>query len=348
MDATRRWRAGAVLALGVVGGTGLAGRPARAQEVVRDRDVTITGPRGRSIERITESVRGPGFAERDITIRRPGGTFQSETILRRGGGPGFRPGPGFGPGPRFYGGPRFGPPVIVNNGVGLGNGLLDLGIGAAAGAGIGYLVGAATRPVPPPVLVQPVVPVVPALGYVIPPPVVEYVAPQRYLPPVVPPQRVVVDPVADAMGRLSSHHNHSRRDGAITLGRLGDPRAVPALSERLKNDNAAEVRVASATALGAIGDPRAALILERATVYDKRQDVRDAAAAALARMPANVDPAAVPVPGPQPQALSGPTATPGGFANDPAATTTAPPEVDPIEQPPPPPVPATSTRRGPS
>jgi HEAT repeat protein len=145
---------------------------------------------------------------------------------------------------------------------------------------------------------------------------------------------VVIDPVADAVGRLQSHHDNSRRDGAYTLGRLRDPRALPALVERLKNDGNSEVRIACATALGEIGDPRAAIYLERVTIYDKKQKVRDAAAIALTRLPREAAPPVVSSPAPNPSNLApSPSVRPS----------TAPLEPESYERvPPPPPQPAFS------
>ena len=85
-------------------------------------------------------------------------------------------------------------------------------------------------------------------------------------PPQPPP---AFDAFADAMGRLKSFHARSRRDGALTLGRIGDPRAVPALNERLEHDFDKDVRVAAAWALGEIGDERGAVALERAVISDE-------------------------------------------------------------------------------
>ena len=287
----RNWgRTGLVIALGVGGWAGTIPSPARAQ-VVRERDTTITGPRGNSVTRDLKSVRGPGFLDRQTTITRPGGSsMTSNTLIRRPGpapfagrgfgpGPGWGPRPGWGPGPRFFPGPS---EVIVNGGGGGGNGLLGLGIGAAAGTGLGFLLGRATSPQPV-VVAQPVpVPVAPVAAA----PPVEYVAPQPYQAAQPgQPNRVVVDPVAMAAQRLSSTHEPSRRDGVVTLGRLRDPRAIPPLVDRLKNDKATEVRVAAATALGDIGDPQAAVYLERSVVYDKKDSVRNAASAALAKLP---------------------------------------------------------------
>src|SRR5207249_687496 len=81
--------------------------------------------------------------------------------------------------------------------------------GASLGIGVpffGFAFGSPPPP-PPPVYIAPP-----------PPPVVVYNPPQRYLP-TPPPSTVVADPVANAMGRLSSSHDNSRRDGALTLGR---------------------------------------------------------------------------------------------------------------------------------
>jgi hypothetical protein len=89
------------------------------------------------------------------------------------------------------------------------------------------------------------------------------------------------DPVLLAIDRLSSFHANSRRDGALTLGRLGDPRAVPYLIQTLKTDSSRDVRIAAAIALGEIGGLDASTALERCIVYDKKQPVRDAAASAL-------------------------------------------------------------------
>ena len=104
-------------------------------------------------------------------------------------------------------------------------------------------------------------------------------------PPPGPQPPPAFDAVADAVGRLKSFHASSRIDGALTLGRIGDPRAVPALNERLEHDFDKEVRVAAAQALGEIGDERGAVALQKAVIHDKRADVRDAAKLALAKIP---------------------------------------------------------------
>ncbi len=97
-----------------------------------------------------------------------------------------------------------------------------------------------------------------------------------------PAQSSPLDPVVLAAQRLQSFHAASRREGAQTLGRLGDPRGVPPLVDALKHDSSREVRIAAATALGQIGGPESATVLERCIVYEKKEDVREAAATALA------------------------------------------------------------------
>ncbi len=309
----KRWiGAGLFLALGA------SSTVSWAQVVERERDVTITGPRGRSIQRSITTERGPGFVERQVNIQRPGGSFHSDTFAARaprpmgpGPGPGFR---GFGPGPvRGWGGwgPRPGI-VEVNNGISPGAAIL----GGAGLFGLGMVAGSAMNS-------QPAAPVYAAPAQ---PPVVLVNQPQPYSPTPPPPPTVVVDPVAEQVQRFQSYHSHSRRDAAAVLGRLRDPRAIPSLVDRLKHDNSTEVRVAAATALGEIGDPQSAIYLERVTIYDKKQAVRDAAAAALTRLPREV-PA---------QANAGvPAVGPGAGAPG-----------QPVENVPPPPAPVTATEPG--
>src|SRR5262245_42767107 len=89
--------------LGLITTLGLAtiGGPSWGQIV--EREVTITGPRGRSIERSFVSERGPaGVLSRQMTVQRPGATYRSAAQVVRP--PSFgRPGPvvrgGFGPRP---------------------------------------------------------------------------------------------------------------------------------------------------------------------------------------------------------------------------------------------------------
>ena len=58
-----------------------------------ERDTTITGPRGNSIERQVEIKRTPGSIERQVQIKRPGGTFERQVQVQRSGAGGVRRGP---------------------------------------------------------------------------------------------------------------------------------------------------------------------------------------------------------------------------------------------------------------
>lgn len=258
----------------MVFGLSLGVAPAWAQVVERDRTATVTGPRGRSITRSIQTERGPGFADRQVTVTRPGGTFQSNTAVQRGFSgvrPGSFPGPR-GVGPGWGGRPVFVQRnVVVNSGVPLGPAL----VGGAGLFGLGMLAGSAVSAPPPPP---------PVVVYNPPPVYVQGPAPIVVATPAPQPPVVVVDEVALAAQRLKSWHESSRSDAAGVLGRLRDPRAIPPLLDRLRNDHATSVRVASATALGEIGDPRAIPPLEKVTVYDKRQEVRDAATMAVGRI----------------------------------------------------------------
>ena len=71
----------------------------------------------------------------------------------------------------------------------------------------------------------------------------------------------------------------ARRDSAVALGQLGDPRAVEPLVKALGDDDR-YVRIAVATALGQLGDPRAVEPLVKA-LGDDNIDVRIAVATAL-------------------------------------------------------------------
>src|SRR3954469_18510536 len=115
----KRWcRTGMVLALGLA----RQAVPSWGQVVERERDVRVTGPHGRSIERSIKSERAPGMIDRQVTIHRPGGTYQSNALIERGPTTMHpRVGGGFGPHvavPRGGWGPRpfVGREVIINNG----------------------------------------------------------------------------------------------------------------------------------------------------------------------------------------------------------------------------------------
>ncbi|MGE3818798.1 MAG: HEAT repeat domain-containing protein [Isosphaeraceae bacterium] len=304
---------GPVLAVLIV--AGLATWPGIARAQSRERTVTATGPRGRTIERDFSSARGPGTLNRQATITRPGGTIQRDFSAGRAPGPAPFVSGGGGYGPRPPSNLFIERNVIVNRGPSRAGAFgLGAGVGALVGTGAGLLLGSAlSNPPPPPMYVTPA-PVVVAPA----PPTVVVNPPVRYQPS---PGTVVIDPVAMAVDRLGSSHANSRRDGAITLGRLGDPRALPALVDRLKYDKVKDVRIAAATALGQIGDPAAAIYLERAITYDKKQDVRDAAASALARLPRVV---------PAPDASLSETAVPLEPTYPPVSRTNPPPSPDPV------------------
>lgn len=302
----RPWcKAGLILA---VGASSAAGQ-------VVERDVKVTGPRGRTIERQVRTERGPGRVEREIDIKRPGGELHRDVVVQRGGGRvdrevnisrpggqyrgdvvaergGRRPPPTYG---REYGYVGHGDPHQVFVEAEVHEPPPDhpwgFGWGPALSIG-GHSFGLSIGPAHPPIYVAPPHP-----------PVVVVHPPVRYAP-APPPEEVVVDPVADAIARLSSYSAGSRRDGALTLGRLGDSRAVLPLIDRLKLDFDKDVRIASAWALSEIGDPRAGVALERAALFDKRQEVRDAASRAYRRLPAEGTPA--PAQGPPPAEARGP------------------------------------------
>ncbi len=73
-----------------------------------------------------------------------------------------------------------------------------------------------------------------------------------------------------------------RATAAVALGRLADPRALPALEEALHGDGSYAVRAAACAALGRIGDPVALPALIDA-LGDSDEYVRTAAEEALAR-----------------------------------------------------------------
>lgn len=250
------------------------GTSARAQGFSRERDVKVTGPGGRTIERRVEINRAPGFSERQVQISRPGGTFTRDVRVAGGG----RPGPMYRPGP----GPAFGhhhrPPVIVERGGWPGSGA-SFALGMLGGAALTAPFWA-PRVIEQPVIVEQPVVVAPQPMVVSAAPAVVVQQPAVVSAPVV----TAVDPldgVSLAAQRLQSHYPGSRREAAQTLGRLGDPRGVPPLVDVLKNDWFKDVRIAAAHALGEIGSPDAEAALERAVVYEKKEEVRDAAALAL-------------------------------------------------------------------
>ncbi len=310
------------------------GVPAPASGQVVERDVSVTGPRGNTIERHTRTERHGNYVDRQVDIRRPEGTYHRETEVYapppRHGHP-QRPIP-VGGGAGFVGGGFVGGPRVIERDV-----IIERPAPAAAFLGIGgpsfgLFLGS---PPPPPIYYGPP----PVVFAPAPPPVVVYNPPVRYAPPP-PPATVVVDPVEDAAGRLRSLHSNSRREGAITLGKLGDARGVPPLIDRLQHDHEKEVRMAAAWALAEIGDPRAIVPLETAAQFDKRADVRAVAAKSLARIPADLgSPADAPV---------DPTARVKPSWNPPASSAAPAPGPNLDDLPPPDPTPATARASSPA
>jgi HEAT repeats len=224
-----------------------------AQTVQRERETVITGPRGRSVDRRIEVERGPGTYQRQLQIQRPGGTLQRNYTLERV--------------PRVAGGfvPRTG--TIIQRNVFVSprpSSSWSFGLMAA------------------PILTFPFWPPAPPLPTVVAgPPIVIAPRPGMVAPQVPSAQPSPLDPVALAAQRLQSHHASSRKEGAQTLGRLGDPRAVPPLVYALKYDSSKDVKMAAATALGNLGGAEAEVVLERCIIYEKKEEVRDAAAVSL-------------------------------------------------------------------
>jgi hypothetical protein len=235
-----------------------------------ERDTTITGPRGRTIQRQVEVQRGPGTIDRSVQIKRPGGTIdrqvqvQRSPVMRRGfvPGPWGRP-PWIGPRPLVIAQPAPALGLVAApfmnfsfGGGGFGGGMGG-GFGGGPGGGFGGGMGGGMpggpggQPAPPP------------------------------------------DQVALMCHQLQGFSISGRKEAAYTLGRLSDPRAVPSLVHVLKHDNFKDVRVAAAIALGEIGGSDAAVALERAAVYDHRDDVKKAASTALERLNAKAKAAAM-------------------------------------------------------
>jgi hypothetical protein len=234
-----------------------------------ERDTTITGPRGNSIERQVEIKRTPGSLERQIQIKRPGGTFERQVQIQRSPG-GVRRGPLVaGPWPRPPWIPRT--VVIGQPAPALGFGLLAVpALNFSFGGGGGFPIGGPpAAPAPPP------------------------------------------DEVALMTQRLQSFYWNNRKEAAYTLGRLGNPRAVPSLIHVLKYDLHKDVRIAGAIALGEIGGSEAAIALERASIYDHKEDVRRAAATAMERLNAKAK-------SPPPESLRGTRSRPSPMPPEPA------------------------------
>jgi hypothetical protein len=295
-----------------------------------ERDTTITGPRGRTVERQVEIQRKPGSVERDIQIKRPGGTFERQVQVQRAGGVPRRGPMIAGPWPRPPWIPRT--VVVGQPGPAFGFGVLAapmLNFSFGGGGGIG---GAG--------------------------PVAPFGGPGPGGPPGVAPPP---DEVALTTQRLQSFYSNNRKEAAYKLGQLGDPRAVPSLIHVLKYDLHKDVRIASAIALGEIGGSESAIALERSSIYDHKEDVRHACATALERLNAKTKAAAaggpqmmrpnrVPMP-PEPTTPS-PFRSNAGTPERPIQAPSDEPEARPaqadpaVNQPPPPPTPVTGSPSG--
>ena len=234
-----------VVLSGVLGGVMLV--PGASGQVV-ERDTKVTGPKGRTIERSIRTERGPGFVDRQVEIQRPGGTIVRDTRIQQ---PGV-----YGPRPGFRPGPPGRPPIIERDYIVERDVVVQrpIGIVPFVAPFLSFSFGAPPPP-PAPVVVVPEPVYIPEPVYLPVPPVVVAAPPVVYGPPpgvaVGPSPTLQAEPplppqVADAIGRLSSFHHQSRRDGALTLGHLGDARAVGPLMERVQHDLDREVRVAAA------------------------------------------------------------------------------------------------------
>jgi HEAT repeats len=325
----------------VWGGWCLAGPGLTAGAQTVEQDTTITGPRGRSIERDVQIQRRPGSIDRQVTIKRPGGTFQRDVQIQRSPVMGRGPIPGPWPRPPWLG-PR--PLVIAQPAPAFGFGLMAAPMlnfsfaGGGGGMGFGGGMGGGGMP---------------GGG-----------APGAQAPP--PPDHVALE-----CQRLQSLFWGTRKEAAYNLGHMGDPRAVPSLIHVLKYDNFKDVRVASAIALGEIGGSDAAVALERSSIYDHREDVRKAATTALDRLntkaqaqaarmqqaaatpPGHGRPSAAQPPSPQPPVAGQPASPPAssaspfreGTAAADAGAGDGAPDLSPPQRelnPPPPPTPVTS------
>jgi hypothetical protein len=308
------WLAVSITVVGVAG----LGLEARVLGQTFEQDTTITGPRGRSIQRKVEVQRGPGTINREIQVTRPGGTITrdvqiSRTPVGRGFFPAAWPRPVWLPRPVVLGsaGPAFGlglaaAPVLNFSFGGGGGGPGAIAGGPLPGPGVPGAPGPGGTPVPPP-----------------------------------------PDEVALMTQRLQSIHVSARKDAAYNLGRLGDPRAIPSLLHVLKYDNWKDVRVASAIALGEIGGNESAVALERCAIYDHKEDVRKAATNALARLNAKAKLAAASVPAGAPVGIPAPppsSAVPPPFRGSANAPDVPPANEAPSQgelNPPPPPSPVT-------
>ncbi len=75
-----------------------------------------------------------------------------------------------------------------------------------------------------------------------------------------------------------------KKEGIVALGKLGDPKAIPALCIALLEDKNNSIRATAAEALGQIGDPKVADALRKALLEDKIRNVRLKSAEALGKI----------------------------------------------------------------
>ena len=205
----RSFAAGVTLALS------LASLAPSAQAQVRERDVTITGPRGNSIKRQFESVRTPGGLTREMTITRPAGTYHRELNVTR-------PPSVVGGGPRGWGYPPVRNDVYIERDVivppprpfvpGFSSFNLSLGLPLLP------------PPPPPPAVIYQPAPVVVAQPGVVNVPAPSYAVSTS----------VGVDPVAEAIGRLSSHGRPDRGRHRDRPDRRAEHRDYPRTGHHLR------------------------------------------------------------------------------------------------------------------
>lgn len=238
------------------------------------REVVESGPAGRSAQRTATIRRGWVGATREANAEHPDGSMKREVAVERH----WTPLPPISSERHEM---ARGSRVVVDREVVIERAPL---FGVAPPV-FGFVFGAPASPPPPFVVAAPVPPVVVQRDMNVQPGPPIVVQPEVVVTPPAP----AFDPYIDALGRLESKHDNSRRDGALTLGRIGDPRAVPALILLLQNDRDDDVRSAAAYALGAIGDTRAVPALEWSALRDRDGDVRRAASHAYARVPQAVE-----------------------------------------------------------
>ena len=255
-----------------------------AQSVSREREATITGPRGRTIDRRLEVNRGPGTYERQLQIQRPGGTVQRDFMMQRvprvaGLGAG-----GFGGRPMVFRAQRVrrastGNIVVVRVLRCARRGPSVLAASAsssrrrrAAGRRTGRY--SAWRGLP-------------------------------LVPPSIPPRSIPLP--------LRPRDFRAFMPAAVVTERrlwVGSVIPEPSLLSFTHSSMtpSKDVKIAAAQALGQIGGTDSEVVLERCIVYEKKEEVRDAAALALRRLRDRRDAMAASTGSPQPEGRLSPRA----------------------------------------